>query len=86
MKLAQPVKNESDIVLLAEGTELSFTTIERLMNMGIASVMIEGKATPLKSKEDVLKEIDARFKKTENERHVGMLKKVLIEHINELYK
>lgn len=86
MKLAQPVQNESGIVLLPKGAELTFSGIERLNAMGIASVMIEGKRVPPKPMEEVLEEIDARFKKTENEKHMVMLKKILIEHMNELYK
>ncbi len=84
MKLAQPVQSESGMVLLPEGTELAFSGIERLNAMGINSVMIEG--TKSKSKEEVLEEIEARFKKTENEKNMDMLKRLLIEHINELYK
>lgn len=86
MKLAKPVQNESGMVLIAEGTELSFSTIERLIVMGVSSVMIEGSRAQSKSKEEVLEEISIRFKKTENEKHTGMLKKIMIEHINELYK
>ncbi len=86
MKLAKPVQNESGMVLISEGTELTFSTIERLIIMGVSSVMIEGEKTHSKSKEDVLNEINARFKKTENAKHMSSLKRILIDHINELYK
>lgn len=86
MKLTKPVVNDAGMVLLGEGTELTDTLIERLLNMDIGSVYVEGTASPGKSKEDMLAELDARFKKTENEPYMGMLKKLFKEHIEELYK
>jgi len=86
MKLAQPVQNESGMVILPEGTDLTLPVIERLCAMNIASIMIEGKMVPDKPKEVVLKEIDARFEKTINEKHMSMLKSILIEHVIDLYK
>ncbi len=86
MKLAQPVQNDSGMVLLADGIELTPSIINRLNKMGLTSIMIQGKGTSKKSKEEVLIEIDARFKKTENEQYMLMLKTILIEHVNEIYK
>lgn len=86
MKLAKPVQNECGIVFISEGTELTFSTIERLMVMGVSTVMIEGQKTQSKSKEEVLEEVNARFKKTENAKHMGLLKRIIIDHINEIYK
>lgn len=86
MKLAEPVNNESGIVLLSEGTELSTSIIERIKTIGIPSVFIVGKKAPLRSKEEVLNEVNARFMKTENERHIDSLKRLVIEHVNKLYE
>jgi len=85
MKLTKPVVNNAGMVLLGEGTELTDTLIERLLNMDIGSVYVEGTANPGKSKEEMLAELDARFKKTENEPNMGTLKRLLKEHIEELY-
>jgi hypothetical protein len=86
MKLTKPVVNDAGMVLLGEGTELTDTLIKRLLNMDIVSVYVEGTASPDKSKEEMLAELDVRFKKTENEPYMGMLKKLFKEHIEELYK
>lgn len=86
MKLAQPIQNESGMVLLGEGTEITPSIIDRLHEMGLTSVLIQGKRMPKKSKEDVLADIDERFKKTENEKYMGSIKISLLEHIDELYK
>jgi hypothetical protein len=86
MKLSKPVVNEAGMILLGEGTEITDALIERLQNMNVGSVFVEGASRPQKSKEDAMAEIDARFKKTENEPYMGMLKKLLKEHVEELYK
>jgi hypothetical protein len=86
MKLAKPVINEAGIMLLEESTELTAALIDRLQNMNVSSVFIEGASKPQKSKEEIMLEIDARFRKTENEPYMGMLKRMLKEHVEELYK
>lgn len=86
MKLSKPVVNEAGMILLGEGTELTNALIERLQNMNVSSVFVEGVSKPQKSKEDALAEIDARFKKTENEPYMSMLKRLIKEHVEGLYK
>lgn len=86
MKLAKPILNEGGMILFGAGTELTDTHIQRLEGMNISTVFIEGSSTPEKSKEEMLSELDARFKKTEGEPLMAMLKTRFIEHIEELYK
>jgi len=86
MKLAKPIVNDAGMILLGEGSWLTDTLIERLLNMNIGSVYVEGTASLGKSKEEMLAELDARFKKTESEPYMGTLKKLLKEHIEELFK
>lgn len=86
MKLARAVENDSGMVLMGAGTELTYSTIERLSTMNISGVFIEGSTEPTKTKEEMLSELDARFKKTENEPHMADLKRVMQEHIDTLYK
>lgn len=86
MKLTKPVVNDAGMVLLGEGTELTNSLIERLQNMNIGSVYVEGTSSPEKSLDEALAELDARFKKTENEPYMGTLKRLLKEHIEELHK
>lgn len=86
MKLSRPIVNEMDVVLIGEGVELTDTLIKRIRDMGISSVYIEGISKPKKSKEEMLRELNERFKKTENEPHMYLLKKVLRETIEEMYQ
>ncbi len=81
VKLAKPVVNDSGMIIIGDGTVLSDVHIERLQNMNINTVYVEGTAGPSKSKEELLAELDARFKKTEEEPYMSILKKVLREHI-----
>jgi hypothetical protein len=86
MRLSKPVINEAGMILLGEGTVLTNALIERLQNMNVSSIYIEGASEPERSKEDMLSEIDARFKKTEDEPYMGLLKRIFKEHIEEMYK
>lgn len=81
MKLAKPVKNESGMILLGENTELSDSLIRRLENMNIESVSIIAEAQNEKSPEELLAELAQRFNKTENEPHMGLIKRLFEEHI-----
>lgn len=86
MKLAKPVTNDAGMVLLGSGTELTASSIARLGNMNVSSVAVEGSSKPAKPKEEMFAEIDARFKKTEAEPNMSVLKKILQEHTEALYK
>jgi len=81
MKLAKPVKNESGMILLGENTELSDSLIRRLENMNIENVSIIAEAQNEKSPEELLAELGQRFIKTENEPHMGLIKRLFEEHI-----
>ncbi|MBF0505227.1 MAG: hypothetical protein HQL09_00170 [Nitrospirae bacterium] len=81
VKLAKPVINDSGMIIIGEGTVLSDVHIERLHNMSINTVFIEGTAGPAKSKDELLAELDARFKKTGEEPYMPILKRILREQI-----
>ena len=80
-KLAKPVVNDAGMILIGEGTVLSDTHINRLQNMSIGSVFVEGTAGPAKTREEVIAELDARFRKTENEPYMATLKRIMKEVI-----
>lgn len=86
MKLSKPVLNEGGMILVGEGTTLTDAHIDRLNNMNISSVYVEGSSQPQKPKEEMLAELNFRFKKSENEPYMGLLKRLFTEHIEELYK
>lgn len=85
MKLAKPVMNQSGLVVLAEDTELTTTLIEKIHDMEIVGVFIKGMTQPDIPKEEMLTDLDRRFKNVENEPYMDVIKQVLREHIEELY-
>lgn len=86
MKLAKPVLNDGGMILLGEGTELTEAHIGRLQKMSsMGNVSVVGDAKPEKTLEQALAALDARFKKTENEPHMGMLKRIFRAHVEESY-
>ncbi|HPL62648.1 MAG TPA: hypothetical protein PK587_02675 [Syntrophales bacterium] len=85
MKLVKPVLNKSGMVLLAEGTELTEVWIERLHNMGIEQIHVEGQSKPLAPKEQVLEELSLRFKAVKDKPYMSTIMKAVREHIESLY-
>ncbi|MEW5746729.1 MAG: hypothetical protein AB1805_14970 [Nitrospirota bacterium] len=81
MKVGKPVVNESGMILFGAGTVLTDVLIERLSNMSIGSILVEGTPKQEKTKEELLVELDARFSKTENEPYMKTLKQYFREHI-----
>jgi hypothetical protein len=86
MKLAKPVENSSGMVLLGENTELTVELIDKIRNMGIDSVYIQGMSKPSLPIDVMLSQLDERFKTVEGEPHMDVLKKVFKEHIASLYE
>ena len=86
MRLLKPVTNPSGMVLLSEGLELTEELIERLQRMEIESVFVRGGNKPTRPKEVLLSELDYRFKKTETEPQMAVLKRILADHIAGLYE
>ncbi|MBA4371982.1 MAG: hypothetical protein C0402_03880 [Thermodesulfovibrio sp.] len=81
MKLAKPVRNESGMILLGENTELSDSLIQRLEKMSIENVSIIAEAQDEKPPEELLAELSERFKKTENEPYMALIKRLFEEQI-----
>jgi hypothetical protein len=86
MKLAKPVENSSGMVLLGENTELTVELIDKIKDMGIDSVYIQGMTKPSVPVEVMLSDLDGRFRAVENEPYMDVLKKIFIEHIESLYE
>jgi hypothetical protein len=86
MKLAKPITNQSGMVMLGENTELNPFLIEKIKDMGITSVYIYGVAKTLAPKEEVLAQLDERFRSVETQPYMGQLKKALQDHIEGMYE
>jgi hypothetical protein len=86
MKLSKPVTAKNGMVMLGEGTELSPAWIERIRDMEIGSVFIDGPSVQTVSKEEALAELDARFAKVEGKPYMNLIKKIIKAHIEGLYE
>lgn len=86
MILAKPVVAKNGMVMLGEGTELTRTWIERIEDMGIPSVFIDGPPLQMVSREDALAALDARFAQVEDKPYMRNLKRIVREHIEGLYE
>ncbi|HKN18309.1 MAG TPA: hypothetical protein VJW95_00825 [Dissulfurispiraceae bacterium] len=80
-KLAKPIVNDSGMILIGEGVELKDSHIARLQDMCISTVFVEGTTGPSKTTEEMLAELDERFRKTEGEPHMGTVKRIFKEYI-----
>jgi hypothetical protein len=85
MKLAKPVLRGS-IVLLSEGTLLTDTWIRRLQDMDIEAVYIDGPSRQSTPKDKMIAQLERRFKTVEDKPHMGLLKRMVREHIEGLYE
>jgi hypothetical protein len=85
MKLLKPVTDKNGMILLSEGTVLTDKWIERIQDMAIEVVYIDGPAQKTIPKEEELARLDERFKHVEDVPHMKLLKKLIKEHIEGLY-
>jgi len=86
MKLAKPVTAKNGMVMLGEGTELSETWIERIRNMDVTSIFVDGPPVQTLSKEEALASLEARFARLEDKPYMSLIKKIVKEHIEGLYE
>lgn len=86
MKLARAVVNKNGTVMLGENTELTDVLIEKMEDMDITGVYIQGPSTTLPPKEQMLADLDERFRNVEAMPHMDVLKKLLVEHLGGLYE
>jgi hypothetical protein len=86
MKLAKPIVAKNGMVMLGEGTELTATWIERIQDMDITSVFIDGPPVQTISKEDALAALDERFALVFDKPYMNIIKKYVKEHIEGLYE
>jgi UDP-N-acetylmuramyl pentapeptide synthase len=86
MKLARPVVAKNGMVILGEGTELNDAWIERIRDMGIDTVFIDGPDMQALSREDALADLDKRFASVSDKPYMNVIKKCVREHIEGLYE
>lgn len=86
MVVARAITNDSGMVLLSEGTALTDSLIKRLNRMDLQSIFIEGAPLNGKSREEMLSDLDKRFKKTEKEPYMNVIKGAIKARIEEVYQ
>lgn len=85
MKLARPVVKDS-MTLLGEGTELTDRLIARIQAMNIADVAIDAPGKDGSAREALISNLDRRFKGRENEPYMGLIKRLVREHIEHYHE
>lgn len=86
MKLAKPVTAKNGMVMLGEGTELTAAWIEKIQDMGVVNIFVEGPPIQTISKEEALNNLNARFFYVEDKPYMITIKKIVKEHIEGLYE
>ncbi|GAQ94799.1 hypothetical protein TAGGR_1985 [Thermodesulfovibrio aggregans] len=84
MKILKDIVNESGMVVVPAGKELTDSLIDKLLMMNIDFLYVEGQKE-MRPKEEILEEIEKRFKKI-TDSHTLLIKTILKSHIEELYK
>lgn len=85
MKLVKPVVNKNGMVLLGEGVELTEKWIERIIDMDIDCVYVEGLSQQEIPKEEMLGQLEARFRYVKDKPYMNLIRKAVEEHIEGLY-
>lgn len=83
MKVVKDIVNESGIVVVPAGKQLTDSLIDKLSMMNVDTIYVEGQRE-LPPKEEVFKQIEQRFKKV-TDPYTSLIKLALKRHIEELY-
>ena len=82
--VAEPVVNNRGMVILPKGAELTAPVIGRLKKMNVSEVAVEGEdpnASPPKTFEEQLTELEDRFEGLEEHRVMNEIQKIAREHL-----
>ena len=85
MILSKPVTNANGVVMLAEGTELTDSVIEKMRDMDIDYVYVKGGLEGDTTLEQMLADLDKRFLSVEEAPYMDVIKKAVREHLEALY-
>jgi hypothetical protein len=85
MKLAKPITNEQGMTLCGEGTELTEVLINRLSNMEVTRIVVEGHPVdtgkPEKNLDQLVEELHARFIQVETDPLMLKIKTIILERL-----
>lgn len=85
-RLARPVTNDSGITLFAEGTILDERSIERIKDLRVDYIYVEGASSPRRPVEEELAELEKRFSKVIDIPYMTTIKTAVKEYISSLYE
>ena len=85
MILSKPVTNANGVVMLAEGTELTASLIDKIDGMDIDAVFVKGAPQSGPTLDQMMEELDKRFKKVEKAPYMDVIKKAVRDHLEGLY-
>jgi len=85
MVLAKPLMGKNGMVLLGEGTELTDRWIDRIQDMQLEGIFVEGTSEPLVPLDEVIAALDARFEPVQEKPYMGQLYKIVRNHVEKLY-
>jgi hypothetical protein len=86
MILAKPITGPTGMVMLAKDTELNEKWIERIQDMKIAFVFVDGPPVQEIPEEEALADLETRFALVNDKPFMGIIKKAVREHIKGLYR
>ena len=86
MVLVKPLTGKNGMVLLGEGTELTERWIERIRDMDVEGIFVDGPSEQSIPLDEALACIEERFETVQDKPHMGLIKKVVRNHIEKLYK
>jgi hypothetical protein len=85
MKLVKPVMR-GEMILLGEGTELNDNWIQKIKDMEIATVYVDGPSQMSVPKDEMMAQLDKRFQNVADKPYMDVIKKLVQEHIEDLYE
>lgn len=83
--IAEPVMKDRGMVILPKGALLSDKVIDRLRNMNVSEVVVEGddpNAPPPKTYEELVDELEDRFSEHESDPTMMAIKEKVLEHLD----
>jgi hypothetical protein len=85
MKLSRPVTNKGGMIMLAEDTELTAGLIDKMRDMDIQGVFVQGLSGPTAPIEEMLGALEERFAGAPDEPRLAILKRIMHDHMEGLY-
>jgi hypothetical protein len=85
MVLVKPLTSKNGMVILGEGAELTERWIERIRDMDVEGIFVDGPSEPSIPLDEALARLEERFETVRDKPYMGLIKKVVRNHIEKLY-